>query len=524
MSGIHEFREGELIHLAPYICVFGTYCKRRWIGRELLSVLVAEFVEFDAKGYMRAAREGRVLVLRKRHIHAFLQPTGEPPTKTNMRVDRYTQDIGTFVLCDSDLILHLMHRHEPPIIGSLNVIEQGNQIFCVKPSSIPIHPCGRYRFQSVNEKLTRMGYNGLRACNRLDKLVSGLVILARSAQDAEEKRVMAAARSGTKVYLARTIGQHSGLKLVWAPLGITIGNNSTARTVYPSSHDALLPKERYARFQELYLTASGRYDVFDDYLLFPSIDDFKQHIDNDKQLVELLRMQVGSYKGSSEIEEHQTALSIIFYLPGSQSVNSTLALCIPVTGRTHQLRLHLQYAGSPIIDDPCHGGLPEHLQLIRTVPSATLLAKMLDCNPYTSEAYVDLIVEKIKECHRDPNKQLDISCIREELVDIHRSCQRTWTCDTCLSLQEEVLSTTEPFDSSLIHFNEDHGSYNIRPTMVKNYMFKAISLHAYSYIGETELFTELPVFTKSTLSVTEDILQSFCRALASLKLKLLMDE
>lgn len=33
----------------------------------------------------------------------------------------------------------------------------------------------------------------------------------------------------------------------------------------------------------------------------------------------------------------------------------TMVRCLPVTGRTHQIRLHLQHAGYPIIDDPIYG-------------------------------------------------------------------------------------------------------------------------------------------------------------------------
>lgn len=34
---------------------------------------------------------------------------------------------------------------------------------------------------------------------------------------------------------------------------------------------------------------------------------------------------------------------------------TTLVKCYPVTGRTHQIRLHLQHAGIPVIDDPIYG-------------------------------------------------------------------------------------------------------------------------------------------------------------------------
>ena len=30
---------------------------------------------------------------------------------------------------------------------------------------------------------------------------------------------------------------------------------------------------------------------------------------------------------------------------------------MPKTGRTHQIRIHLKYAGFPIANDPCYGGI-----------------------------------------------------------------------------------------------------------------------------------------------------------------------
>lgn len=35
---------------------------------------------------------------------------------------------------------------------------------------------------------------------------------------------------------------------------------------------------------------------------------------------------------------------------------SSVVECRPVHGRTHQLRLHLQFLGHPIANDPCYGG------------------------------------------------------------------------------------------------------------------------------------------------------------------------
>lgn len=39
-----------------------------------------------------------------------------------------------------------------------------------------------------------------------------------------------------------------------------------------------------------------------------------------------------------------------------QASNTSLIRCSPLTGRTHQIRIHLQQLGYPIANDPCYGG------------------------------------------------------------------------------------------------------------------------------------------------------------------------
>ena len=50
------------------------------------------------------------------------------------------------------------------------------------------------------------------------------------------------------------------------------------------------------------------------------------------------------------------SLSVFRALSYCALSDTTLVECRPVTGRTHQLRLHLQLLGTPIANDPCYGG------------------------------------------------------------------------------------------------------------------------------------------------------------------------
>eukprot|EP00658_Telonema_sp_P-2_P079318 TRINITY_DN7628_c0_g1_i3.p1 TRINITY_DN7628_c0_g1~~TRINITY_DN7628_c0_g1_i3.p1 ORF type:complete len:164 (+),score=21.71 TRINITY_DN7628_c0_g1_i3:134-625(+) len=40
----------------------------------------------------------------------------------------------------------------------------------------------------------------------------------------------------------------------------------------------------------------------------------------------------------------------------NRSDDTSVVRCFPLSGRTHQIRLHLQWLGFPIKNDPCYGG------------------------------------------------------------------------------------------------------------------------------------------------------------------------
>lgn len=55
---------------------------------------------------------------------------------------------------------------------------------------------------------------------------------------------------------------------------------------------------------------------------------------------------------------------IIRFLGYRHDDDTSLIECYPYTGRTHQLRLHLQLIGNPIANDPCYGGFYKKIIII----------------------------------------------------------------------------------------------------------------------------------------------------------------
>lgn len=69
---------------------------------------------------------------------------------------------------NGDRISHIKHRHEIPVLADQIKIVHEDENFLVvdKPCSIPIHPCGKYRYNCLTIILTKeMGYKNLRSIN-----------------------------------------------------------------------------------------------------------------------------------------------------------------------------------------------------------------------------------------------------------------------------------------------------------------------------------------------------------------------
>ena len=282
------FFRGGLRRVAPYHYTYNTYCKERWRGRELIDIFDSEFRDKPIDYYRTAMVTGLVSVNGK--------------------------TVGPhYVLKNGDLISHTTHRHEPPVttepIRTLH--EDDDMIVIDKPSGVPVHPAGRYNYNSVVEIMKSERGPGFMPypCNRLDRLTSGIMFVAKHPKAADRLSTQILQRTVRKEYIARVIGQFPDGELVCDQPILAIS-----------------PKLGLNRIR-----ANGK----------PARTVFKR---------------LAYYPPPpSEVQEFAKEASVADKgKPWKGKEGYSIVRCLPVTGRTHQLRVHLQFLGHPIQNDPIY--------------------------------------------------------------------------------------------------------------------------------------------------------------------------
>lgn len=216
------------------------------------------------------------------------------------------------IVKNGDIISHTLHRHEPPVTGSpIGIIHEDDDMIVIsKPAGVPVHPAGRYNYNSVIEimRSERGGAWNPLPCNRLDRLTSGVMFIGKHPKAAEELSKQISGRTVRKEYVARVKGEFPDGDVVCdmpilqisPKLGLNRvrANGKAARTVF----------KKLAYYP-------------------PAADHARDGI------------------VSSEGDEGK---------PWMKKEGYSIVRCLPITGRTHQLRVHLQFLGHPITNDPIY--------------------------------------------------------------------------------------------------------------------------------------------------------------------------
>ncbi|GIY36541.1 RNA pseudouridylate synthase domain-containing protein 2 [Caerostris extrusa] len=156
--------ENGLQKVYPYNFKHSTYCKGRWVNRTLIDVYSNDFSLFPKEEIERRISTGIL--------------------KVNGKIVNYD-----YKLKHSDVLSSEVHRHELPILAwAIEVIFEDDDVLVInKPASMPVHPCGLYRYNSaifVAEHQLKLKI--LHVIHRLDRLTSGVIIFAKNRKKSQE--------------------------------------------------------------------------------------------------------------------------------------------------------------------------------------------------------------------------------------------------------------------------------------------------------------------------------------------------
>ena len=306
---------------------------------------------------------------------------------------------------DGDVLTHTVHRHEPAVAVSspdgISVLQETEDLIVIdKPGTLPVHPCGGYHMNSLSHILEAR-FGKLYNINRLDRLTSGLVLLAKTPAVAQQLGKCIMQRdSCQKIYLARVKGKFP----LNCPMALSeqVGNNqqldcsngewlqgNVVAEAGGSRNSKAKTKEEMQKGNALGVwitdangsvtkTASLQ-NLFDSQHSAESLLEITETAETpknadtpDRQTLWLhlacpTRVskpkdgicEAGSFDDlepsvyEKTVKPAQTSFSVLNY---DAATDSTVVLCRPMTGRTHQIRLHLQFLGHPIANDPNYGG------------------------------------------------------------------------------------------------------------------------------------------------------------------------
>ncbi|GAB1221311.1 hypothetical protein ENUP19_0078G0044 [Entamoeba nuttalli] len=200
------------------------------------------------------------------------------------------------VIEEHDILISKCHLHEPPVpIKEIQIIENTNEYLVInKPSGIPVHPTGRYNQNCIiNILLNEYHFSHLKPVYRLDKNTSGILLFAKTKTFASSFQSFLKEKSSV-------ISSTSSLQKIY--LARVVG-------YFPDTIEVNLP---------------------------------------------LHLVRFGTETQSCICEDGVEARSSFKRLFFDQDSNTSVIECVPHTGRTHQLRIHLKAIHHPIANDSAY--------------------------------------------------------------------------------------------------------------------------------------------------------------------------
>ncbi|KAJ8041675.1 RNA pseudouridylate synthase domain-containing protein 2 [Holothuria leucospilota] len=323
--------DGGFRRVKPYVYAFECHAKGRWFGRKILDIFKKEFRLETAEFYAKAIETGLIKVNGK-----MISPD--------------------YIVKNNDFLHSRVHRHEPPVTSDpIDIITSTDEFVVInKPSSIPVHPCGKYRHNTVVFLLAKEhNLIKLHTIHRLDRLTSGLLIFARTKAASQKIDAYVRERKVKKTYICKVVGE------------------------------------------------------------FPS------HTVECNEPIFIVSYKIGVCRVQAGGKECKTTFQRVSY-----DGETSIVKCFPETGRMHQIRVHLQYLGHPIQNDPLYNNTVWGTDKGRG-----------GCPDLSDEVLLKRLVDQ-----HDEEKTVKINEYRNENAGMN---------DNCDVIGDDIKQTATPVDSTI---------------------------------------------------------------------------
>ena len=201
---------------------------------------------------------------------------------------------------------------EPTVPDEVRIVGEGEGWVAVeKPAPMPVHPGGRY-FKNTCLAITEelLGQK-IYPVHRLDAVTSGLVVFATDDRMASTMTQALTKGHVEKEYRAHVFGRvEQDEQLIDQPIRRKSGFVFESVPLEASAPALTTPET-------------------------PAPEPTNPELES---------------KGRGSLKQAQTLIRVL-----ERGQDSSLVQCIPFTGRTHQIRLHCQAMGHPILEDPIYG-------------------------------------------------------------------------------------------------------------------------------------------------------------------------
>ena len=337
----------------PCTRVLKSKTKGKWCGKSILEVVRDEFQELAQEDMLaQIIKHGLLRIQRNNEQDAVVIRTLEQAESTRLK--------------NMDVISRVVHWHEPPVhIPNGNIcveridlpelvrrehdIEGDGFVYvCNKPSSVPVHPAGPYLSNTLTlmtEAQLGLSPKSLVPCHRIDKVTSGLTLMANNVKVA--RLVQSSIESGgvAKLYLAQVKGKFPAFV-------------EDCKESFDS-----VTTSNFAKWEWLEAGNNGVTGIV-------RVDAPIETVDPANGLRSI------TMNGKS-------AQSLFHHVSYDPLLNVSTISCSPLTGRSHQLRVHLQWLGFSILNDVQYGGVEDdttqkkaNLGVKRIAESACLTGEM----------------------------------------------------------------------------------------------------------------------------------------------------